>query len=103
MNFLALATSASESFGPFILIIVVAIGIALGLKRKKIKEAREQIICPNPRCGYVGKPIKKARADMFVGLILCLFCLIPGILYFLFKNGYIYKCPKCGMQISSDA
>lgn len=60
------------------------------------------IICPNPNCGYKGKPNKIARGSTIVGIILCFFFLLPGILYFMFKSGYRYSCPNCGMQTSVD-
>jgi hypothetical protein len=60
------------------------------------------IICPNPNCGYRGDAREKARGSMAVGCLLCLFFLLPGILYFIFKGGYRYYCPKCGMQIAQD-
>lgn len=61
-----------------------------------------EIICPNPNCGYRGPAKKKARGSFLVGLILCLFFLLPGILYFMFKSGYRYSCPKCGLQTGVD-
>ncbi|VEB35523.1 Uncharacterised protein [Legionella cherrii] len=61
-----------------------------------------QMICPNVNCGYIGKPKKEARGSIIVGLILCMFFLLPGVLYFLFRSGYRYSCPNCGMQISTD-
>jgi len=60
------------------------------------------IICPNPRCGYQGRPIKTARGSCLVGGILLLFFIIPGVLYFMFKGGHRYSCPRCGMQIRID-
>ena len=60
------------------------------------------IICPNPNCGYRGRARRKARGSVLVGLVLCLFFLLPGILYFMFKGGYRYYCPNCGMQIAAD-
>ncbi len=61
-----------------------------------------KIICPNPNCGYEGRPRCRARGSVLVGLFLCLFFLLPGILYFMFKSGYRYSCPKCGMQVRID-
>ena len=61
-----------------------------------------QMICPNSNCGYKGKPKKTARGSFIVGLILCIFFLLPGILYFMFKSGYRYSCPNCGMKIGVD-
>ena len=60
------------------------------------------IICPNPNCGYKGGPRRQARGSVLAGLFLCCFFLLPGVLYFAFKSGYRYHCPKCGMQIASD-
>lgn len=60
------------------------------------------MICPNPNCGYKGKPRRQARGSVLVGLILLCFFLVPGILYFMFKGGYRYSCPKCGMQIANE-
>jgi len=61
------------------------------------------IICPNSNCGYLGEPVKNSRSNIAAGLFLCLFGLIPGILYFVLKSGYRYNCPNCGFQIASDA
>jgi len=60
------------------------------------------IICPNPNCGYKGQPRRQTRGSVIVGLFLCCLFLLPGILYFMFKSGYRYLCPRCGMQIASD-
>ena len=60
------------------------------------------IICPNNRCRYRGPAKEKARGSVLVGLFLCCFFLLPGILYFMLKSGYRYSCPNCGMQIGSD-
>jgi len=61
-----------------------------------------EIICPNPNCGYVGKPKKVARGSCLIGIILLCLFLLPGILYFMFMSGYRYQCLRCGVQISSD-
>ena len=61
-----------------------------------------KIICPNPNCGYKGKPKKEARGSTAVGCLLCLLMLLPGLLYFAFKGGYRYRCPKCGCEIAAD-
>jgi predicted RNA-binding Zn-ribbon protein involved in translation (DUF1610 family) len=60
------------------------------------------IICPNPSCGYQGPPKRVARGSALVGCVLLLFFIVPGILYFMFKSGYRYICPRCGLQIRSD-
>jgi hypothetical protein len=63
----------------------------------------KDIICPNPNCGYKGPPEKVARGSVLVGVILTFFFFLPGILYFMLKGGYRILCPKCGLQLSSDA
>jgi hypothetical protein len=60
------------------------------------------IICPNPNCGYHGKAKKIARGSLLVGVVLLLFCFLPGVIYFMFMSGYRYVCPKCGMQIGNE-
>ncbi len=60
------------------------------------------MICPNPNCGYEGRPRRKARGSFLVGLILCCFFLLPGLIYFMFMSGYYYHCPKCKIQIGAD-
>ena len=60
------------------------------------------MICRNSNCGYKGKPIKKSRGSMIIGLILCALFIIPGILYFMLKAGYKYSCPECGLPVNSD-
>jgi hypothetical protein len=62
----------------------------------------ETIICPNPQCGYQGPSQRVPRGSTAVGCILLLFFLVPGILYFMFRSGYRYVCPKCGLQIRAD-
>jgi len=60
------------------------------------------IICPNPNCGYRGKPKKVARGSCLLLIVLFFLGILPGILYLIFRGGYRYECPKCGMQISAD-
>ena len=60
------------------------------------------MICPNPNCGYEGRPRKRARGSLLLGLILCAFFIIPGLLYFMLMSGYRYYCPYCDMQIATD-
>jgi len=62
----------------------------------------EEIICSNPNCGYKGKPKKVERANLWTFIVLVLLGIWPGILYAVWKRGYEYRCPKCGMVIRSD-
>jgi hypothetical protein len=63
---------------------------------------RKTYICPNPNCDYKGIPHKEAKGNIFIGLLLCLFWFLPGIIYFLIKGGYIYSCPKCGLELKKS-
>jgi hypothetical protein len=56
-------------------------------------------ICPNPNCGYSGPLKKESKGNIWFGLFLCLFWVLPGIIYFLVKGGYSYSCPKCNLEI----
>ena len=64
---------------------------------------RGDIICPNPRCGYIGRPKKVARGSFLIGVILCFFFLLPGLIYFAVMSGYNYVCPRCGVHIREGA
>jgi hypothetical protein len=60
------------------------------------------IICPNPNCGYSGQARKEARGSSLVAVLLFLLGIVPGVLYLIFRRGYRYYCPKCGLQIAAD-
>jgi len=62
---------------------------------------RGEIICPNPNCGYVGKPKKQPRGSLAFGFLLTLLMILPGLIYFALLSGYTYICPKCGVEIRS--
>ena len=60
------------------------------------------IICPNPNCGYQGRPKRKARGSDLLLLILLACFVVPGLLYLAFKSGYSYRCPNCGLKVAID-
>ena len=60
------------------------------------------MICPNPNCGYQGEPLRRPRGSLIVGVVLCFFFLLPGLLYFMLRSGYRYSCPKCSLQVGAD-
>lgn len=66
------------------------------------RNAPGDIICPNPNCGYQGPPRREARGSILTGLVLLLFFVLPGILYFILMQGYRYDCPRCGLQIRNE-
>jgi len=61
---------------------------------------RREIVCPNPHCGYVGKPIRRARGSLALGCLLTILVFPIGLIYLLFTGGYRYYCPVCKMQIA---
>jgi len=63
---------------------------------------RKPIICPNANCGYKGPAKKKSRGSSIVFIVLLMFGILPGILYAVFRSGYRYECPQCGIAISAD-
>ena len=62
-----------------------------------------KIICPNENCAYEGKAKRKARGSTTLLVFLLLIGIIPGVIYLAMRGGFIYSCPQCGIQISSDA
>lgn len=68
---------------------------------RKRSPKRGEIICPNPNCGYVGKPKKIPRGNSCLGLILFLLFCLPGILYLMLTAGNTIVCPRCGVQVRS--
>lgn len=61
-----------------------------------------EIICPNPNCGYKGPPEKHAKGSALIFFLFLLCGIWPGILYYVFRGGYKYRCPKCGIEVYSD-
>ena len=57
--------------------------------------------CPNPGCGYKGKPRKKENFSALLCIILLCCGVVPGILYLLVPWGCRYFCPKCGIEIKA--
>jgi len=62
----------------------------------------KSIICQNPNCDYTGPSKKIARGSLLVMFFLLLLGILPGILYMIFRSGYRYSCPRCGMQLHTD-
>lgn len=54
----------------------------------------KEIICTV--CGYTGNPIKIAKGNIFIEILLWLFFIIPGLIYSLWRFFFKYPaCPKC--------
>jgi predicted RNA-binding Zn-ribbon protein involved in translation (DUF1610 family) len=52
-----------------------------------------------PVCGSVRDPIRKAKGNGCVMLLLFLFFILPAIFYAIAYNGYIWVCPDCGAKL----
>jgi len=57
------------------------------------------IICPNANCGYRGRSLRKAKGSLLTLILLFAIGVLPGILYLVFWQGYIFVCPRCGMKV----
>lgn len=62
---------------------------------------KREVTCPF--CGYHGEMQRKSRGSALVGVLLLLFGVAPGLLYFAMMKGYHYYCRQCGWPIASDA
>ena len=69
--------------------------------KKKFAGAGE-IVCPNPNCGFVGKPIKKKQGSAIVMILLLFIGIIPGILYAILRGTYDYSCPWYGNRVKTN-
>ena len=73
-----------------------------GSKRPRTTGRFTHIICPNPKCEYQGPAKRTPKGSTGLGCLLTLLWLLPGILYFIFKSGYRYTCPQCGIQVGES-
>ena len=90
-------------FGGCLIVLVGFLALCGGLVwAGRNAKATKRIICPNQNCGYQGAP--ERSINMTTGLLLCLLCIIPGVLYFVWNiaaGGSKLSCPKCGVDIKS--
>lgn len=54
---------------------------------------------PCPGCGCLAAPVKKAKGNIGLAILLLLLWILPGVIYLIMCNGYIYVCPNCGMKL----
>jgi len=73
------------------------------LYRKAEREAAAQAAglgaIPCPRCGHVGRPIRKPRGNLLLLVALFLLYIIPGLLYAVAFSGYKGVCAKCRSKL----
>jgi hypothetical protein len=55
--------------------------------------------CTNSRCRRRGVALRVPRGSFTVGVLLCIFILPIGLLYFLLRSGYTLHCTACGTEI----
>jgi len=56
-------------------------------------------ICPNPNCGYRGKPEREPFGSILACMLL-LFCgIVPGVIYWALCIGTKLICPNCKMTL----
>lgn len=99
------------------LVIVAVVEIIRRLCLEKI-----EFVCLNPNCGYSGYAISKEKGSLFMlvliflgvipyvyaireekeSLLLLIIGVIPGTIYYIFKGGNCYICPKCGIIVCED-
>lgn len=53
-------------------------------------------LCPS--CGSTEQAVKKAKGSTVLLIILLLFSILPGLIYWIAFNGYAYVCPRCGFK-----
>lgn len=57
------------------------------------------VICPNTQCGYTGPSMKKQNGSMLILILLILFWILPGIIYYALCMKTNLTCPRCGIKI----
>lgn len=53
---------------------------------------------PCPSCGSLQPAVKKSKGSSLVLILLLLFWILPGLIYLIVYNGYVYVCPQCGFK-----
>jgi predicted RNA-binding Zn-ribbon protein involved in translation (DUF1610 family) len=51
-----------------------------------------------PACGSTLPAVKKSKGSSVLLIILLLLWILPGLIYVIFYNGYVYVCPRCGYK-----
>ncbi len=80
-------------------VVVTVLVIALLVSSLAGDRSAENIICPNPNCGYRGPGAKDGGSSGCLLLILLVCGVLPGILYLLFCGKPGVVCPRCGMRV----
>ena len=59
----------------------------------------KQMVCSNPNCGYRGPAACKPKGSRATFYVLCLFFMLPGLIYGMLFSGVKYYCPECGTVV----
>jgi len=62
-----------------------------------------EIVCSNQYCRYKGPPREIQHGSFWLGALLCLLFVVPGVLYFIFCRRVEWVCPHCGEKIQQDS
>lgn len=79
--------------------ITYATPVGLPLKHPPVMVHGPNFICPNANCGYQGPSSKTEKGSQFVGFLLLLLAIVPGIVYLVLCCGSQYHCPRCGCEV----
>jgi len=53
-----------------------------------------------PICGLRSAAVRKRKGSLLVTIFLLLFWLLPGVLYLIFRGGYVMACGNCGAKLA---
>jgi hypothetical protein len=56
-----------------------------------------------PACRSSASPVRKAKGNLPLQVVLLLIGILPGLLYFVFHEGYVFACPLCGYKYGEAA
>ncbi len=79
--------------------VVLLLGVALMGAGIMAGAPVQQILCPNPQCGYKGPGKADGGSNGCLLVVLLLLGILPGILYLLIVGRSGVVCPKCGIRI----
>lgn len=48
-----------------------------------------------PVCGSDRPPVKKSKGNLLALVLLLMLGVLPGLIYAILNDGYVYKCPHC--------
>lgn len=100
VSFISFLITMNILFFNYAITVLFFCVIALILRQITNKQPIPQMICRNTNCNYIGDVKQDSQNSIAVFCILLLFGIIPGFLYWGFKNvkNSMY-CPVCGVKV----